>query len=375
MTKILLVGSIAGSIVNFRGDLIKAWIEHGCQVVTLSRPSKEARKERIRALGAVHREIPIERDKLNLFKDIKLLFRLRKILQEEKPDYIFAYTVKPVLYSALCVRAARGAKLYIMITGLGYAFAGSSLKQRLIKMVLRLLYRRAVNACEVVFFQNPDDVELFKALKIIADENKVSMINGSGVNLKYFHFSENKADKEVNFLLISRLIKSKGILQYVEAARKVKARYKRVNFKILGRLLNAPDSVDAKDLKDWQKEGIIEYLGGTEDVRPYIAQSNVYVLPSYYREGIPRSVLEAMSMGRPVITTDAPGCRETVVEGVNGYLVPVKDSRAVAEAMERFIEQPELIQLMGRESRRIAEERFDVHKVNRIILETMGIKV
>lgn len=372
MAKVLVVGSIAGSIVNFRGDLIKAWIRQGLEVTTSSRPSKEARRERIRALGAKHREIPIERDKLNPFKDIRLLFRLRQIFREEEPEYIFAYTVKPVLYSALCLRAAGGAKLYVMITGLGYGFSGTTVKQRLVKLVLSLLYRVALNRSEVVFFQNRDDLALFRELSLVRGEHRVKMVHGSGVNLDHFYYSEPPGGKVVNFLLVGRLLSSKGIREYSEAARLVKEKYPQVKFKLLGRLLNSPDSITKNELESWQGTGLIEYLGGTEDVRPYLEKCHVYVLPSY-REGTPRSVLEAMAMGRPVITTDAPGCRETVEEGVNGYLVPVKDNRALAEAMMRFVEQPELIEQMGRESRRMAEERFDVHKVNRVILETMGL--
>ncbi len=372
MPKVLLIGSIAGSIVNFRGDLIKEWIARGFEVTTLSRPSKEVRKERIRALGARHREIPIERDKINLFKDIRLIFALKKIFKEEQPDYIFAYTVKPVLYSALCLGASGGAKLYMMITGLGYAFSGATLKQRLVKVIIRLLYRRAMKKSTVVFFQNIDDLTVFKELGLVDPGQRIVMVKGSGVNLEHFYYGEPRAGEEIVFLLIGRLLGSKGIREYAEAAKLVKARYSNVTFKLLGRLLNSPDSISAKELDGWQEEGVLEYLGGTEDVRPYLESCSVYVLPSY-REGTPRSVLEAMSMGRAVITTDAPGSRETVINGVNGYLVPVKDSRALVKAMERFIEQPKLIEKMGIESRRIAEEKFDVHKVNRVILDAMEI--
>lgn len=373
MGKILLVGSIAGSIVNFRGDLIKAWIERGYQVVTLTRPSKEARKERIRALGAVHREIPIERDKINPWKDIKLILALRKIIREEKPEYIFAYTVKPVIYSSLAARlAGYRSRCFFMITGLGYAFSGQSLKQRFVKQVLRLFYRSALKRSEAVFFQNEDDLAVFKEQKLISDAQNVVMINGSGVNLEYFANNELPKGEDLTFLLIGRMLGSKGIREYARAARLVKENHKQVRFRLLGRLLNSPDSIRQEELDGWQKCEMVEYLGGTEDVRPYIKECSVYVLPSY-REGTPRSVLEAMAMGRPVITTDAPGCRETIEEGVNGYLVPVKDSQALAEAMEEFIKNPMLISKMGAESRRIAEEKFDVHKVNRVILEAMGL--
>lgn len=374
MHKVLLVGSIAGPIVNFRGDLVKEWINRGFEVVALSRPTKERRRERIAALGARHRHIPIKRDKLNPVQDLKLILSLWRIIREEQPDYIFAYTVKPVLYSGLCLQAAGKSRFFIMITGLGYAFVGTSLKQRLLRMVLRLLYGKAIKKSEAVFFQNRDDLALFREMGLLGAKQKIVLVNGSGVNLDRFYYSTPPTGKDIKFLLIGRLLVSKGVLEYARAAELVKSVYPGARFVLLGRLLNSPDSIALKDLERWQDQGLLEYVPGTEDVRPYLEECSVYVLPSY-REGTPRSVLEAMAMGRAVITTDAPGCRETVTEGVNGFLVPVKDSRALAEAMMRFIGQRELIEQMGRESRRIAEEKFDVHKVNRVILETMGLKV
>jgi len=168
------------------------------------------------------------------------------------------------------------------------------------------------------------------------------------------------------------LLKDKGIAEYAEAARIIKAKYPETRFMLLGGFHPYPLAIKEDNLRDWVNEGIIEYLGSAADVRPVIGEADVYVLPSY-REGTPRSTLEAMAMGRPVITTDAPGCRETVVEGMNGYLVPVKDVQALTEAMERFIREPELVEKMGKESRRIAEEKYDVHKVNEVINKAMGL--
>jgi glycosyltransferase involved in cell wall biosynthesis len=372
LPKILIVGSIAGSLVGFRGDLIKEWLKRGFTVMALSRPAGEMRQRKIHELGAEYRPIPLYRDGINPFQDLRLFFSLYGIIRKEKPAYIFAYTAKPIIYSALSSRMAHITKLFAMITGLGYAFAGNSLKQKLVKVVLRLMYGRALKRCEVVFFQNQDDLVLFKELRIISNNQKVVMVNGSGVNLSHFYYSKPLVNKDLNFLLIGRLLKGKGIKEYVEAAELIKAKYPDVKFKLLGRLLNSPDSIDAEDLSGWQSRGIIEYLGGKIDVRPYLEECSVYVLPSY-REGTPRSVLEAMAMGRPIITTDAPGCRETVREGLNGFLVPIKDSTALAGAMERFITEPWLIDQMGKESRKIAEDKFDVRKVNKVIMEAMGL--
>jgi glycosyltransferase involved in cell wall biosynthesis len=179
-------------------------------------------------------------------------------------------------------------------------------------------------------------------------------------------------DERPVFLLIARLIRDKGVFEYADAARILKRRYPEAVFRLLGWFDRHPEAISPKQIDQWQREGIIEYLGETQDVRPFLAESNVYVLPSY-REGTPRTVLEAMAMGRPIVTTDAPGCRETVIEGKNGFLVPPRNVDALGKAMERFISTPEIIETMGGESRKFAEMKYDVHKVNYVIMRTMGL--
>jgi len=174
------------------------------------------------------------------------------------------------------------------------------------------------------------------------------------------------------FLIITRLIRDKGICEYVDAAKTIKKKYPCVRFQVVGYLDSNPTALTKKELDELTADNVVECLGKMDDVRPAIANSSVYVLPSY-AEGMPRSTLEAMAMGRPIITTDVPGCRETVVEGVNGFLVPIKNAEKLAEAMEKFILQPELISIMGKESRRMAEEKYDVHKVNKVVLDALGL--
>jgi glycosyltransferase involved in cell wall biosynthesis len=232
-----------------------------------------------------------------------------------------------------------------------------------------VLYRAALARTKAVFFQNPDDLADFKKRNLLKKGVKTVIINGSGVDLN--HYSLSPLPDEPVFLLMARLIGDKGIREYQEAARRVRAKYSQARFLLAGGFDENPAAIDKEEIRGWQEEKDIEYLGRLEDVRPAIAQSRIYVLPSFYREGTPRTILEAMSMGRPVITTDAPGCRETVEHGVNGFLVPVKDAGALAEIMEKFIEQPSLAESMGRESRRIAEQKYDVRKVNCMILEVM----
>ena len=258
-----------------------------------------------------------------------------------------------------------------LMSGLGYSFLGGSVKQRIVSRLARFLYRLALPHNRSVFFQNPDDRELFIKLGLIRDHNQAVLINGSGVDLDQFKEAPLSIDSHV-FLLIGRLIKDKGIIEYVEAARNLKQRFPQARFQLLGRYESNPSAIKRQQVELWQRDGVIEYLGATMDVGPFLASANVFVLPSY-REGTPLAVLEAMATGRPIITTDVPGCRQTVRNGENGFLVPAKDAAALAEAMERFILSPHLIPRMGRRSREIAVEKFDVIKVNAVILKTMGL--
>ncbi len=369
MSKIVIISHYSPSLINFRGDLIRAMVELGHKVICLG--PEAGFEQPMQELGADYRQISLHRTGLNPLKDVKTLFSLRKVLKEIKPDIVFSYTVKPIVYGSIAAHMAGVRRMYAMITGLGYVFIGQTFKQRLLTQIVAFLYRRGLKYNQVIFFQNPDDLHLFVSKGIVPKTVKPVLVNGSGVNIEKFAFAPPKLSP-VTFLLIARLIKDKGILEYVESARLLKQKYPDARFQLLGPLDINPAAITQEQLERWTKEGIIEYLGKTNDVRPYIAEASVYVLPSY-REGTPRSVLEAMSMGRPIITTDAPGCRETVLDGKNGFLVPVKDVNALKSAMEKFILEPDLISQMGKQSRVIAEEKYDVRKVNRAILKEMGL--
>lgn len=369
MSKIVIISQYSPSLIIFRGDLIRTMVELGHKVICLG--PEAGFEQPLQELGADYRQIPLHRTGLNPLKDVKTLFSLRKVLKETKPDIVFSYTVKPIVYGSIAAHMAGVRRMYAMITGLGYVFIGQTFKQRLLTQIVAFLYRRGLKYNQVVFFQNPDDLHLFVSESIVPKTAKPVLVNGSGVNIEKFAFAPPKLSP-VAFLLIARLIKDKGILEYVESARLLKQKYPAAKFQLLGPLDINPAAITQEQLERWTKEGIIEYLGKTNDVRPYIAEASVYVLPSY-REGTPRSVLEAMSMGRPIITTDAPGCRKTVIDGKNGFLVPVKDVDALKSAMEKFILEPDLISQMGKQSRVIAEEKYDVHKVNRVILQEMGL--
>jgi glycosyltransferase involved in cell wall biosynthesis len=255
---------------------------------------------------------------------------------------------------------------------LGYAFTGeASGKRGLLRRLIQRLYRFGLSKSRKVFFQNPDDEALFRQLGLLPADIPSCVVNGSGVDVADYALAP--LPEKPSFLLIARLLGDKGVREYAQAARKVKAQYPDAVFQLVGWIDDNPDAISQQELDEWVNTGTVEFLGKLADVRPAVADCNVYVLPSY-REGTPRTVLEAMAMGRPVITTDAPGCRETVTDGDNGFLVPVKAVDELAAAMVKFLENPELVAGMGERSRLVAEQKYDVHRVNEFMLGEMGIK-
>jgi len=369
--KIVVLGGFAESLVRFRGPLLAALVEAGHKVIACAPEFSPDIAERIQKLGATCRPIPLERAGLNLFKDLGFLLRLARIFRKEQPDMLFCYTIKPVIYGSLAARWAGVSAIFSMITGLGYTFSGHTLRRRLLTFVAETLYRLALAGNQVVFFQNPDDRALFLQRKLVRDQNQTALVNGSGVDIDYYAETPVPSGLPV-FVLIARMLRDKGVVEYVEAARILKRKHPHATFRLIGPVDINPASLRVEQLEAWCGEGVIEYQGWVHDVRPLLAAASVFVLPSY-REGTPRTVLEAMSMGRPIVTTNAPGCRETVSDGENGFLVSIKDVDALAYAMERFILCPELIERMGKRSRALAEQKFDVHGVNRVLLRAMGL--
>ena len=291
-------------------------------------------------------------------------------MKKIKPNYFLGYTHKPVIYGNLAAWMAGVNKQFALITGLGYTFQSKILW---LNHLLQFLYRISMRKVEKVFFQNPDDESLFQNLGIIkTSDNKSVVVNGSGVDLKKFNTSPFPT--KIQFLLIARLLGDKGVREYFKAAKAVREKRPDIKFGLVGWIDNHPNAISKQELDERIDAGDIFFYGRMDDVKPAISESSVYVLPSY-REGTPRTVLEAMAMGRPIITTDAPGCKETVKDGINGYIVKVKSSQALVKAMFSFIEQPELIDSMGNNSRKIAEDKYDVDKVNKHMMLEMGFKI
>lgn len=364
MTKLAIISSQAFSLINFRGHLIKALSAKGVKVIALAPDYDEFLRQKVIELGAEPVDYSLARTGMNPLRDLWDAVGLTLLLRELRPDVTLGYFIKPVIYGVLASWMARVPRRIAMIEGLGYVFTESgraaSLKRKILRWVVSCLYRAALGrACRVVFL-NRDDVREFTQAGLVESERAVCL-GGIGVNLEEWTPAVSVA-QPVTFLLVARLLREKGILEYVEAARRVKKLYPQTRFVLLGGLDPNPGGLSLADVEAWVSERVIEWPGHVE-VRPWMAQASVFVLPSY-REGVPRSTQEAMAMARPVITTDVPGCRETVINGINGFLVPVRDVPSLAEKMIEFIEKPLLIEVMGMASRRMAEERFDVHRIN-----------
>lgn len=368
--KIVVLGALGESLVNFRGPLLRDLVANNHTVLTCATDAPEDTRNKLGKLGVAYQNINIERVGMNPRRDFNTIYELVKIFRRFKPDVFLGYTIKPVIYGSIAARISGVSNIYTMIEGLGYAFMNDSLKSKVVGKLASVLYRMALQFNNKVFFLNPDNLNTFKEKRLISSSQAV-MINGIGVDLK--HFSLADYPETTTFLMIGRLLVDKGIREYVAAAKLVKEQFPQVRFLLVGWIdKENPAGVEEWELESWIASGVIEYMGKLSDVRPAIAQSSVYVLPSYH-EGLPVTVMEAMAMGRPIITTDAPGCRETVTPEKNGVLVPVRDVNALVNAMVEFIRKPYMVHSMGASSRNIAEEKYDVQKINRVMLETMGL--
>ncbi len=376
MKTLALIANQAYSLANFRGPLIRDIVARGHRVVALAPDFDAASRAAVEALGAETRDYPLARTGMNPWRDLRTVLALRRLLGQIRPDVSLGYFIKPVIYSTLAAAWVGVPRRVALIEGLGFAFTDSgaplSVRRRALQAVVSALYRQALARAHRVLMLNPDDVREFTQRALVAP-GQVLCIGGIGVDLAEWPHTPLPALPEhpVTFALAARLLREKGILEYVAAARAIKARHPHTRFLLLGGLDENPGAIARAEVERWVAEGVLEWPGHVP-MQPWLAQAHVYVLPSY-REGVPRSTQEAMALGRAVITTDAPGCRETVVAGHNGFLVPVRDVPALVAAMTRFIEEPGLIETMGLASRRLAEERFDVRIINARILEALGL--
>lgn len=375
--KFLMICSYLPSALNFRGKLLEAIQAKGYEIHVFAPDLTDFADElnQLQQLGYQIHEIPMQRTGTNPIKDLNTLMEMYRLIRKVQPDVVLSYTIKPVIYGTLAAWLAKVPKRFALITGLGYAFQNvESGKRSLFQKMVYGLYGYALKHADKVFFQNPDDLKLFQDMHLLSASKSTVVVNGSGVNVQDFEVMplplNDQGIVKASFLLIARLLGDKGVREYAEAARIIKAKYPETEFHLVGWIDDNPSAISQAELDAWVSEKTVNYWGKLSDVRPAISASSVYVLPSY-REGTPRTVLEAMAMGRAVITTDAPGCRETVSNGVNGYLVGVKSVDDLVQSMQYFIEDPKLITYMGQRSREIALNKYDVHQVNKRMMTEM----
>ncbi len=369
--RILIIGGVCRSLTNFRGPMLRDMVAAGHEVFASAGMPQRDVVDELERMQIPYYECELDRRGTNVISDYRCYRSLRLVISKCEPDIVMSYTVKPVIYGTLAAAHRKVPTIVAMITGAGMAQPGRTLRERVLAGVTRSLYARALKHVHVVFFQNPDDEALFRQCRLLGS-SRVVQVPGSGVDLEHFAVAPPVIEP-VTYLLIARLLANKGIREYAAAAARLRERYGRaVRCVLVGGFDQGGGAVSRAELESWTASGSVEYLGRLEDVRPAIRVSSVYVLPSY-REGTPRTVLEAMAMGRPIVTTDVPGCRETVVDGTNGYLATARDVPSLVQAMGRFAQKPELIESMGRESLDFARRRFDVRIVNRTILSELGL--
>lgn len=377
--RIILIGTTAISMYGFRADLIKLLIKYDWEVYAFVCEYNDSDLEKIKDIGAIPVIYQMSRGGLNPLADIRSMLELKKKISKIQPNIVFSYFTKPVIYGSLAAKLAKVPKIVGMIEGLGTPFTipkdGQTTKIKLIQKAQVFLYRLAFPLLDKIIFLNPDDpIDLIEKNHIKHKKDAINVLGAIGLNLSDYPYQPWNNTHNISFIFIARLLAEKGIFEYVEAAKLVKQKYPHVSFVVIGGLdTENPNALKRHDLDQLISGDIIEYPGFVTNVAERIQKSAVFVLPSYYREGVPRSTQEAMAIGRPIITTDVPGCRETVVDNANGFLIPKWDTKTLAEKMIYFIDNPDQINIMGRVSQQMATEEFDADVVNQRLLKIMGI--
>lgn len=370
MPKFCIISNDLHTVRNFRGELLKEIAQQGYDIHILV-PNALAYPEDISFFQQLNFEIhhfTMQKMGTNPIEDVKTGYSIYQILKQLRPEKVLSYTIKPVIYGTIAAYYAGVKERYVLLSGLGFAFQNNQIqgKFKYIKKVFDALFHFAMNKTHKVIFQNPDDLALIDSLGHLK-QTQTALVNGSGVDIEHFDVQPLILNKQQEcqpiFLMVARLLKDKGIYEYIHAAQAIKQHYPQAQFHLVGWIDENPAAITQHELDEWVNAKIITFWGKLADVRSVIQQTNIFVLPSY-REGIPRSVLEAMSMGRAIITTDAPGCKETVAHGINGLKVPVACTQSLQNAMQQMILNPQNITTMGQRSRQLVLEKYDVKKVN-----------
>jgi glycosyltransferase involved in cell wall biosynthesis len=357
-------------MINFRGPLIKHLVLNGVDVFALAPGYDAATKAVVNDLGATPVDLIMSRSGKNPFDEVRLCLQLFNILRRIRPDALLSYFIKPAIYGSIVGWMAKTPMRIALIEGLGYSFQKSAREghqRRLLRSLVTLMFRFALAKASKIVVLNEDDRQQFMKMNVgVAGE--IENIGGIGVDLDEFAY-QPPALGPLTFLCAARLIREKGIVDFADAARIVKLARPDIQFVVLGGVDNNPGSLEAETIEQWVKEGILAWPGSVADVRPWLAACSVFVLPSFYREGVPRSIQEAMAIGRAIITTDNVGCRDTVEPEVNGLIVTPQQPQELAEAILELAKDIKRIAAMGEESRALAEARYDAERFNSRIAE------
>ncbi len=367
----LFIAPNSRSLAVNRKPVILALQQRGLKVGALV--PDQVFEEELRALNVKLWHYSLDRHALGLKAEISRFFVLRQLVQSINPDAVLAYALKPIILGVPAARLAGVGETYCLTTGLGYLFGSVDLKMRIIRWFVAQWFCVSGVLSRVFFFQNPDDCNQLRKNWLFRRLVRSVVVNGSGVDTDEFPPSPAPV-KPITFLFMGRFLREKGLHDLVEAARIVRPSYPLARFVALGsRDAKLVNSVSDDEFQQWRAEGFVQFPGRVKNVGNYLREASVVVLPSYYREGIPRALLEALSTGRPIITCDSPGCRETVEEGRNGFLVPPRSPAELADRMCRFLETPDLIRQMGQRSREIALEKFTAEQVASHMLAAMAL--
>jgi glycosyltransferase involved in cell wall biosynthesis len=371
--RVLVLSSLSQSLLNFRGRLLSAMVAEGHDVVACAPDRDEQVVRRLQSMGVRFTATPMARASSSVIDDIRTLAYYVAIILRERPSIVLAYTQKPIIFGGIATRLVGGCNFFALVSGLGYVFSPAADDRRILRGLVCRLYSAALKrACAIFVFNSADRHDMMR-LGIVSERQKVIQVPGSGVDLGYFTPSPQH-DGRPTFLMVARLMRDKGVAEFIAAARDVRATNPDARFMLLGRCEDEnPTGIRPDELKAMLEGSCVELFDETNDVRPYLNACTAFVLPSFYREGLPRTILEAMASARAVITTDLPGCRDAVRDGVNGLLVPPQDANALAEAMRRLANDPTTSAAMGTRGRVIAEQEYDVRRVNGLLLREMHL--
>jgi glycosyltransferase involved in cell wall biosynthesis len=372
--RIAVVGTMATVILGFRGELIKAMVAAGHKVFAFANDYDAETEAEVRSLGAEPVRYSLGRFSLNPLAELYSCWQLYRLFTSLNISVSFCYFAKPVIYGTLAAKMANVPLRVAKIEGLGRAFtipaSGDTLKAKLIRWIQINLYRLSLAHTHHVFLLNPDDnTDLIQRYQLRCGQ--ITQLGGIGVNLAHYPRT-CVTQTPMRFIFVGRLLAEKGIGYFLQAAQRIKATHPETEFVVLGEP-DGKNGVSRSELMRFVDAGIINYPGRVKNVLPHLQQSSVFVLPSYYREGVPRSTQEAMAVGRAIITTDMPGCRETVQHEVNGFLVPAHNQLALEHAILKFIKQPELAAAMGEQSYLLAQQRFDASTINQKIMQILQL--